>query len=69
MANVNNNEIPEQMAITDHQQDAREDGIPVLAESKLPTRKDTSLKEFLGKMDDYAPIVSLNHMFRLRSLA
>jgi len=27
-------------------------------EPKLPTRKDASLKEFLGKMDDYAPIVS-----------
>lgn len=35
-------------------------------ESKLPTRKDASLKEFLNKMDDYAPIVrrslgALNH--------
>lgn len=27
-------------------------------ETKLPTRKDASLKEFLSKMDDYAPIVS-----------
>lgn len=27
-------------------------------EPKLPSRKDISLKEFLGKMDDYAPIVS-----------
>ncbi|PQE28830.1 Transcription initiation factor TFIID subunit 10 protein [Rutstroemia sp. NJR-2017a BBW] len=26
-------------------------------EPKLPTRKDVSLKEFLGKMDDYAPII------------
>lgn len=26
-------------------------------EPKLPSRKDASLKEFLGKMDDYAPIV------------
>lgn len=26
-------------------------------EPKMPTRKDASLKEFLGKMDDYAPIV------------
>lgn len=26
-------------------------------EPRLPTRKDTSLKEFLNKMDDYAPIV------------
>ena len=29
-------------------------GIP---EARLPTKKDTSLREFLGKMDDYAPIV------------
>jgi transcription initiation factor TFIID subunit 10 len=27
-------------------------------ESRLPTRKDASLKEFMNKMDDYAPIVS-----------
>lgn len=60
MANTNVNEIPDQIVTNDHQQDAREDDIPVLAESKMPTRKDTSLKEFLGKMDDYAPIVSLN---------
>lgn len=31
--------------------------IPTAPEPKLPTRKDASLKEFLGKMDDYAPIV------------
>lgn len=30
---------------------------PALPEPKLPTHKDTSLKELLGKMDDYAPIV------------
>lgn len=30
---------------------------PTLQESRLPTKKDTSLREFLGKMDDYAPIV------------
>ncbi len=28
-------------------------------EPKLPAAKDVSLKEFLSKMDDYAPIVSL----------
>lgn len=27
------------------------------AEPRLPTHKDTSLREFLSKMDDYAPIV------------
>jgi transcription initiation factor TFIID subunit 10 len=26
-------------------------------EPRLPTRKDVSLREFLNKMDDYAPIV------------
>jgi hypothetical protein len=28
-----------------------------LPEGKMPTRKDASLKDFLAKMDDYAPIV------------
>lgn len=28
-----------------------------LTDPRLPTRKDISLKEFLNKMDDYAPIV------------
>ncbi|KAK0614886.1 transcription initiation factor TFIID 23-30kDa subunit-domain-containing protein [Bombardia bombarda] len=28
-----------------------------LPDSRLPTRKDISLKEFLNKMDDYAPII------------
>lgn len=27
------------------------------ADPRLPTRKDASLKEFMSKMDDYAPIV------------
>ncbi|KAJ1337922.1 transcription initiation factor TFIID subunit 10 [Microdochium nivale] len=38
---------------------AADDGAaaPTLPESKMPTRKDTSLKEFLNKMDDYAPII------------
>lgn len=35
-----------------------EEQTPALPESKTPTRKDISLKEFLNKMDDYAPIVS-----------
>ncbi|KAL2108000.1 hypothetical protein VUR80DRAFT_4416 [Thermomyces stellatus] len=30
---------------------------PTLPEARLPTKKDTSLREFLGKMDDYAPII------------
>lgn len=28
-------------------------------EARIPTKKDASLREFLGKMDDYAPIVLL----------
>lgn len=32
-------------------------------EPKLPVRKDASLKEFLSKMDDYAPIVGLEGSF------
>lgn len=28
-----------------------------LAESSPPSKKETSLREFLGKMDEYAPIV------------
>lgn len=27
-------------------------------EPKMPSRKDTSLREFLHKIDDYAPVVS-----------
>jgi transcription initiation factor TFIID subunit 10 len=37
------------------------DPVAPAPEPKLPTRKDASLKEFLGKMDDYAPIVRLSH--------
>lgn len=32
--------------------------LPQGADSKLPTRKDTSLREFLNNIDDFAPIVS-----------
>lgn len=39
-------------------QDSVENDAPV-QEPKLPTKKDISLKEFLGKMDDYAPIVRI----------
>lgn len=39
---------------------------PVAAEARLPTRKDVSLKDFLGKMDDYAPIVRMNRLSHLR---
>lgn len=33
---------------------------PPAPELKLPTRKDASLKDFLNKMDDYAPIVRID---------
>ena len=34
------------------------DAVPAQLESRIPAKKDTTLREFLGKMDDYAPIVS-----------
>jgi transcription initiation factor TFIID subunit 10 len=39
--------------------DEEVDPVAPAPEPKLPTRKDASLKQFLSKMDDYAPIVSL----------
>lgn len=33
------------------------EGLDSLAAAPQPTKKETSLREFLGKMDDYAPIV------------
>ncbi|KAJ0120956.1 hypothetical protein N8I77_003470 [Diaporthe amygdali] len=41
------------------QQAAEEEtgGYAPLVDPRLPTRKDTSLKEFLAKIDDYAPII------------
>lgn len=38
--------------------DEEVDPVAPAPDPKLPTRKDASLKEFLSKMDDYAPIVS-----------
>jgi hypothetical protein len=38
--------------------DEEVDPLAPAPEPKLPTRKDASLKDFLAKMDDYAPIVS-----------
>lgn len=35
-----------------------------LVDPRLPTRKDTSLREFLSKIDDYAPIVRSTLLFR-----
>jgi hypothetical protein len=39
--------------------DEEVDPVAPAPEPKLPTRKDASLKQFLSKMDDHAPIVSL----------
>ena len=36
-------------------------------EPRIPTRKDISLREFLAKMDDYAPIVR-QHRFTITAL-
>jgi transcription initiation factor TFIID subunit 10 len=38
-------------------QEEEVDPVAPAPEPKLPTRKDASLKEFLAKMDDYAPII------------
>ena len=32
-------------------------------EMRLPSRKDTSLREFLNKIDDYAPIVRFLNIY------
>jgi len=34
------------------------DGVPEVAEPRILTKKDATLREFLNKMDDHAPIVS-----------
>ncbi|KAI0472398.1 transcription initiation factor TFIID 23-30kDa subunit-domain-containing protein [Xylaria cf. heliscus] len=36
---------------------SEEEHHPIPVEAKLSNKKDTSLKEFLSKMDDYAPII------------
>ncbi|KAK1772201.1 transcription initiation factor TFIID 23-30kDa subunit-domain-containing protein [Phialemonium atrogriseum] len=45
------------------------DEAPALLEPRLPTRKDTSLKELLSKMDDYAPIIpdAVTHYYMTRA--
>ncbi len=51
-------ENPEQVAPLPNGTQPEEAGNePPVPESKLATQKDVSLKEFLTKMDDYAPIV------------
>jgi transcription initiation factor TFIID subunit 10 len=36
---------------------AEEDEVNRPVEARIPAKKDATLREFLGKMDDYAPIV------------
>lgn len=62
MEQVSSNAAP--AALPNGTQPAGEEADPAAAEPtqpvadpKLPTRKDASLKDFLNKMDDYAPIV------------
>lgn len=38
-------------------QEAVPTSVDALAAAAAPSKKETSLKEFLGKMDEYAPIV------------
>ena len=33
------------------------DGVPEVVEPRIPAKKDATLREFLNKMDDHAPIV------------
>jgi hypothetical protein len=42
---------------SDTQQATQENPIAASAEPRIPAKKDASLREFLNKMDDYAPIV------------
>lgn len=39
--------------------------VDALAAAAAPSKKETSLREFLGKMDDYAPIVRFVTLFHL----
>ncbi|KAH8885010.1 transcription initiation factor IID, TAF10 subunit [Thozetella sp. PMI_491] len=51
-------ENPEQIAPLPNGTQAEEvEAVPPIPESRLTTQKDVSLKDFLTKMDDYAPII------------
>lgn len=39
--------------------------VPPSLEARIPAKKDATLREFLGKMDDYAPIVCSRVQVRL----
>jgi transcription initiation factor TFIID subunit 10 len=58
---------------TEHQpgvntDDAPAPGMDPIEPAPQPSKKETSLREFLGKMDDYAPIVSLSQHSHQKSL-
>ncbi|ETS78872.1 hypothetical protein PFICI_08725 [Pestalotiopsis fici W106-1] len=56
-APVENNEVPPASQEVQKTNEEEEEVNPEPQEAKMPTRKDVSLKEFLNKMDDYAPII------------
>jgi hypothetical protein len=62
-APLENNDVPP--ATQEGQKNEEEEVNPEPQEAKMPTRRDVSLKEFLNKMDDYAPIVSSLILFPL----
>ena len=57
MANATSPDPTTDLVPVEHQEEETVDPVAPAPEPKLPSRKDASLKEFLGKMDDYAPIV------------
>lgn len=63
MAEPNGEERVEQQPTEAETEDVAAPGNPVqddpaVAAAVAPSKKETSLREFLDKMDDYAPIVS-----------
>lgn len=58
MANINSPDPANALVPSGGQEEEEPNPVAAAPEPKLPSRKDTSLKEFLSKMDDYAPIVS-----------
>lgn len=57
MANATSPDPTNDLVPVEHQEEETVDPVAPAPEPKLPSRKDASLKEFMGKMDDYAPIV------------